>query len=278
MLPGNMIIVIICTLLRSYPPDSSPLHNSPVILPAWLLFLSLSFSPLFPSFLSSSSLFLSRSIPAVMPSCVMLSLRSSSPVLPFSSCESLSFSRRLSHHPATPFSHTPVLPFSLCRFLSAFGAAGRRIERKRTRTGPTEATARQPKPLSSLAPFSSFDVHPPSASFFLQSFLVFPFPAVTRKTLQREMLSLRRTFRLALSLSVSLPVSLYLSCSLLVVTRGSIFFTSFSLLLSLVAPLLQQLSARGSFQLVPVETFHRPPFSVFFLRAFSRLLELFSRI
>lgn len=33
MLPGNMIIVIICTLLRSYPPDSSPLRNSPVILP-----------------------------------------------------------------------------------------------------------------------------------------------------------------------------------------------------------------------------------------------------
>lgn len=32
MLPGNMIIVIICTLLRSYPPDSSPLRNSPVIL------------------------------------------------------------------------------------------------------------------------------------------------------------------------------------------------------------------------------------------------------
>lgn len=32
MLPRNMIIVIICTLLWSYPPDSSPLRNSPVIL------------------------------------------------------------------------------------------------------------------------------------------------------------------------------------------------------------------------------------------------------
>lgn len=58
-----MIIVIICTLLRSYPPDSSPLRNSPVILPAWL--------PPFSLFLSSF-LFLSRSIPAVVPSCVML--------------------------------------------------------------------------------------------------------------------------------------------------------------------------------------------------------------
>lgn len=55
MLPGNMIIVIICTLLRSYPPDSSPLRNSPVILPVWLLPpFALSASPSFSLFLSSS--------------------------------------------------------------------------------------------------------------------------------------------------------------------------------------------------------------------------------
>ena len=163
-----MIIVIICTLLRSYPPDSSPLHNSPVILPAWLLSLSLSFSPLFPSFLSSSSLFLSRSIPAVMPSCVMLSLRSSSPVLPFSSCESLSFSRRLSHHPATPFSHTPVLPFSLCRFLSALSVPladelrGNEREQGRPKQPPVN---RNRFPLSPLSLLSTY-IHRPRRSFY----------------------------------------------------------------------------------------------------------------
>lgn len=55
MLPGNMIIVIICTLLRSYPPDSSPLRNSPVILPVWLLPpFALSAFPSFSLFLSPS--------------------------------------------------------------------------------------------------------------------------------------------------------------------------------------------------------------------------------
>lgn len=53
MLPGNMIIVIICTLLRSYPPDSSPLHNSPVILYRCGCCLR-SLSPHSPHFLSSS--------------------------------------------------------------------------------------------------------------------------------------------------------------------------------------------------------------------------------
>lgn len=107
MLPGNMIIVIICTLLRSYPPDSSPLRNSPVILPAWLPPFSRSLFLRIPSFLSFS-LFLLRSIPAVVPSCVMLhsSLYSPSrhaafslPLLPST----------LSRHPATPFFRTPVL-------------------------------------------------------------------------------------------------------------------------------------------------------------------------
>lgn len=100
MLPGNMIIVIICTLLRSYPPDSSPLRNSLVILPEWLppfslsfslhlsIYLSLSLSPSFPPSLSSS-LFLSRSIPTVVPFCVMLC--SSLLLPPFSSRESLAF-------------------------------------------------------------------------------------------------------------------------------------------------------------------------------------------
>lgn len=68
--------------------------------------------------------------------------------------------------------------------------------------------------------------------------------------------------------------SIYLSTSLcfsLCLSRGCArahFFLSFSLSLSLIAPPPQQLSARGSFQLVPAETFHRPPFSAFFPSGF----------
>lgn len=246
-----MIIVIICTLLRSYPPDSSPLRNSPVILPAWL-----------PPFSLSLSLFLF--IPLAQHPRSRAILRNASqlsPVLPFSSRGSLSLSHRRLDSPAPPF--------SVCRSLSA--AAGRRIERKRTRTGPKQPPVNRDRfPLS-----PPFVFRRASASSFLPSS---PFPAVARKTLQCEMLSLRRTFRLALSPS-PFVISLYLS-------RGCArahFFPWFSLPLSLVAPPPQQLSARGSFQLVPAETFHRPPFSAFFPSGFfspprTFLARLISRL
>lgn len=46
MLPGNMIIVIICTLLRPHPPDSSPPRGNPLILPLFSLPLSVFLSPI----------------------------------------------------------------------------------------------------------------------------------------------------------------------------------------------------------------------------------------
>lgn len=211
-----MIIVIICTLLRSYPPDSSPLRNSPVILPAWLPPFSLSLFLHSPPFLSSS-LFLSRSIPAVVPSCVMLRRsHSCTPLL----VTRISFPlprRRLSR--VILRLHSPAPPSSVCRSLSA--AAGRRIERKRTRTGPKQPPVnRDHFPLSPLSSFVVHPRHPLSLSLFLSSS---PFPAVARKTLQCEMPSLRRTFRLTLSLSTLLhpSVSLFI---FLVVARGSTFF------------------------------------------------------
>lgn len=145
MLPGNMIIVIICTLLRSYPPDSSPLRNGPVILPAWLPPFSLS------PFLHSSpflsfSLFLLRSIPAVVPSCVMLhsSLLCTLPsrhadLFPPPTADS-------PRHPATPFSRTPLplLPRSPCVDLSPLPPAdelrGNEREQGRSNRPLTETT------------------------------------------------------------------------------------------------------------------------------------------
>lgn len=119
MLPGNMIIVIICTLLRSYPPDSSPLRNSPVILPTWLppfsrsLFipesLSLPFSP--------SPLSLSLQHPRiVVPSCVMLRSSLLCPLLVTRISPVTAAAVALSRHPATPFSRIPA--FSACMSLS----------------------------------------------------------------------------------------------------------------------------------------------------------------
>lgn len=157
MLPGNMIIVIICTLLRSYPPDSSPLRNSPVILPAWLppFSLSLFLSPLsFPSPSHSLSLFLSIPLSVVVPSCVMLCKLS--PASPFSSHGSLppSLSRvilRL-HSPASP--RSPCVGLSLFLIFSLSATAVRRIERKRTRTGPKQPPVNRNRfPLSLCFPF-----------------------------------------------------------------------------------------------------------------------------
>ena len=56
MLPGNMIIVIICTLLRPHPPDSSPPRGNPLILSLFSLSLSLSlFLSFFRQFVPPSS-------------------------------------------------------------------------------------------------------------------------------------------------------------------------------------------------------------------------------
>lgn len=206
MLPGNMIIVIICTLLRSYPPDSSPLRNSPVILPAWLPPFSHSLFLRTSSFLSFS-LFLLRSIPAVVPSCVMLhSSLSCTPLLVTRLSLSLSH-RRLSR--VIPRLHSPAPPSSVCRSLAA--AAARRIQRKRTRTGPKQPAVNR-EPLSSLIPFV---FRLPSCIRVVLSVVLIPlspspFPAVARKTLQCEIPSLRRTFRLAPSLSVFLSSSVSL--------------------------------------------------------------------
>lgn len=232
-----------------------------------------------PSFLSFS-LFLLRSIPAVVPSCVMLhSSLSCTPLLVTRLSLSLSY-RRLSR--VILRLHSPAPPSSVCRSLSA--AATRRIERKRTRTGPKQPPVnRDHFPLSSL---SSSAFRLPSCIRVVLSVVLIPlspspFPAVARKTLQCEIPSLRntvpRTFRLAPSLSAFLSSSI----SLLIFLRaGPLFFRLPLVLASSFAHCSspQQLSARGSFQLVPAETFHRPPFSAFFLRAFSRLLKLFSRV
>lgn len=106
MLPGNMIIVIICTLLRSYPPDSSPLRNSPVILPAWLPPFSL-------SLLHPFSLFLFIPLSQHPRSRAILRNASQlSPVYSPSRHAGISFPlppSTLSRHPATPFSCTLVL-------------------------------------------------------------------------------------------------------------------------------------------------------------------------
>lgn len=244
MLPGNMIIVIICTLLRSYPPDSSPLRNSPVILPAWL--------PPFSLFLSSF-LFLSRSIPAVVPSCVML--RGSLLHSP---------SRHADLFPSPIVDSILPHPRSPCVDLSPLPLAdelrGNEREQGRSNRPSTETVfLSRPFRLSSCILSSS------------------PFPAVARKTLQCEMLSLRRTFRLALSLSVFLSpfVSLFIFP---VVARGPTFFRGSRFLFrSLLLP-------RNSFpRAVHSDSSLRKRFidrhsRLFFLRAFSRLLELFSRV
>lgn len=79
MLPGNMIIVIICTLLRPHPPDSSPPPGNPLILPFSSLPLSVFLSPIrvsirepailaLPFLLLSRSLFVSVPVPVPLPS------------------------------------------------------------------------------------------------------------------------------------------------------------------------------------------------------------------
>lgn len=209
----------------------------------------------------SSFLFLSRSIPAVVPSCVML--RSSLLYSP---------SRHADLFPSpivdSILPHPP--PFSVCRSLSA--AAGRRIERKRTRTGPKQPPVNRDR--FPLSPLSSFVVHPRRPSCH-------PLPLSCGRP---ENFTMRNAIPAshfsARSFSISLFVSLFIFP---VVARGPTFFPRFSLPLSLVAPPPQQLSARGSFQLVPAETFHRPPFSAFFPSGFfspprTFLARLISRL
>lgn len=225
MLPGNMIIVIICTLLRSYPPDSSPLRNSPVILPAWLPPFSHSLFLRTSSFLSFS-LFLLRNIPAVVPSCVMLhSSRSCTPLLVTRLSLSLS-QRRLSR--VIPRLHSPAPPSSVCRSLAA--AAARRIQRKRTRTGPKQPPVNR-EPLSSLIPFvfrlSSFVFRRASASFSLSSLFLCRPPLFLRslgKLYNAKYHPCVALFgSLLLYLSFYHPLSLSLSSSL---RAGPLFFPS----------------------------------------------------
>lgn len=227
MLPGNMIIVIICTLLRSYPPDSSPLRNSPVILPAWLPPFSRSLFLRIPSFLSFS-LFLLRSIPAVVPSCVMLhSSLSCTPLLVTRLSLSLSY-RRLSR--VILRLHSPAPPSSVCRSLSA--AASRRIERKRTRTGPKQPPVnRDHFPLSSLSSstfrLSSSVVHPRRPFYRPYSSVALPFSCG-----RSENFTMRNTIPAkyhpshfsARSFLVCLFIFLYLSPYL--PARGPTFFPS----------------------------------------------------
>lgn len=147
------------------------------------------------------------------------------------------------------------------------------------------------RPLSSLAllPFRlSSRIHvvlPVSFSAVLS-----PTPAVAWKTSQCEIpppSSAHHTFRLALCLFFFLSFStIGIIFILLVVERASSLSLSFSLSSSLLPPPslslflhpslpplsypALRLSARGSFQLVPAETFHRPrpPFSAFFPSGF----------
>lgn len=185
-----------------------------------------------------------------------------SPVLPFSSRGSLSLSHRRLDSPAPPF--------SVCRSLSA--AAGRRIERKRTRTGPKQPPVNRDRfPLS-----PPFVFRRASASSFLPSSS--PFLRSPGKLYNAKCYPCVALFG---SLFLHLPLSSLFIFP--VVARGPTFFSWFSLPLSLVAPPPQQLSARGSFQLVPAETFHRPPFSAFFPSGFfspprTFLARLISRL
>lgn len=244
-----MIIVIICTLLRSYPPDSSPLRNSPVILPAWL--------PPFSLFLSSF-LFLSRSIPAVVPSCVML--RSSLLYSP---------SRHADLFPSPIVNSILPHPRSPCVDLSPLPLADelRGNEREQGRSNrPSTETVFLSRP------------------FRLSSCIRVVLPAILPLSCGRpENFTMRNAIPAshfsARSFSISLCFSLYFSCG----CARAHFFPWFSLPLSLVAPPPQQLSARGSFQLVPAETFHRPPFSAFFPSGFfspprTFLARLISRL
>jgi len=176
------------------------------------------------------------------------------------------------------------------RSLFAGCVAGRRIERKRTRTGPKQLPVNRDRfPLSlSTAPSIFRRASVSVLSIVLPVVRHCSLPLLwSRKTLQCEMPSPRRTFRLAPSFHSSL-ISLFLSLYLSRDCARAFFFVFFlffffirsPLPLSLIAPTPLQLSARGSFQLVPAETFHRPrpPFSAFFPSGFSRLLELSSRV
>lgn len=144
-----------------------------------------------------------------------------SPVLPFSSRGSLSLShRRLSrvilrlYSPASPSPCVDLSPLPLADEL-------RGNEREQGRSNcPSTETAFLSRPLRlSSSSLSSY-----------------PFPAVARKTLQCEMPSPCRTFRLALSPSIFLPFFVFLFISP-VVARGPTFFhRSRSLRRSLLLP------------------------------------------
>lgn len=166
----------------------------------------------------------------------------------------------------------------MCGSLST--AVSRRIERKRTRTqgrNNRPSTETVFLSLSRSVPFSSF-VHvvlPVVLPVVLHRSL--PLAAVAWKTLQCEMLSPRVALFGSLLVSLLLYVCTFFYHSLLLSSsfswlRASSFFSVHSRFsvpsLSLIAP--PQLSASGSFQLVPAETFHRPrpPFSAFFPSGF----------
>lgn len=67
MLPGNMIIVIICTLLRPHPPDSSPPRGNPLILSLFSFSLSL-FLSFFHQFVPPSSAAMILATLSLLPS------------------------------------------------------------------------------------------------------------------------------------------------------------------------------------------------------------------
>lgn len=203
----------------------------------------------------SSFLFLSRSIPAVVPSCVML--RSSLPYSP---------SRHADLFPSPVVDS--ILPHprsSVCRSLSA--AAGRRIERKRTRTGPKQPPVNRDRfPLS-----PPFVFRRASASSFLPSSS--PFLRSPGKLYNAKCYPCVALFG---SLFLHLPSSSLFIFP--VVARGPTFFRGSRFLFrSLLLP-------RNSFpRAVHSNSSLRKRFidrhsRLFFLRAFSRLLELFSRV
>lgn len=184
-----------------------------------------------------------------------------SPVLPFSSRGSLSLSHRRLDSPAPPFSPCVDLsPLPLADELR-----GNEREQGRSNRPSTETVFL-------------------SRPFRLSSCIRVVLPAILPLSCGRpENFTMRNAIPAshfsARSFSISLCFSLCLSCG----CARAHFFPWFSLPLSLVAPPPQQLSARGSFQLVPAETFHRPPFSAFFPSGFfspprTFLARLISRL
>lgn len=128
-----------------------------------------------------------------------------SPVLPFSSRGSLSLSHRRLDSPAPPF--------SVCRSLSAAAAAaaGRRIERKRTRTGPKQPPVNRDR--FPLSPLSSFVVHPRRPSCHPPPFLRSPGKLYNAKCYPR----------VALFGSLFLHLPLFLSLAFLWLRAGPLF-------------------------------------------------------